>query len=171
VEKPSKPSLPERLWSAIQGSVPWVLLFLVGLALQGIVATQDGLAKELKFVLNSLGGGAALLGSFGVGERLGREQSNEALRVKLATAFRRTARNYARMLVVKQDVGDVADEVVDAATAREMVPLHVVIHGLDIVTTRLDDEITTYDNALDEWSELVPAEVDKVREEPKAANE
>ena len=150
--------------TAILAAFPWVLLFAVGLVMQGIQATGEDLPSNVSVLLYSVGGVAALIGSFGVGARIGREQTNDALRVKLATAFRRTARIYARMRVIQRDLGTAVDSVVDATTPREMVPIHVVVNGLDVVATRLDDEITTYDNALDEWHELVPAEVDKERQ-------
>lgn len=153
---------------AIGSALPWLLLFVVGLSMQAIQVTQKDLEPDVQFLLFSIGGAAALLGSFGVGARIGREQTNETLRIKLETAFRRTARNYARMRVIKDDLENAADMVSQAIQPKDLVPLHVIARGLDGVSIRLDDEITTYDNALDEWHELVPVEVDKERERLKA---
>ena len=96
-----------RIRSAVKAAasaLPWLLLFVFGLSLQALQATQKDLGTVVQFWLFTLGSAAALLGSFGVGQRIGREQTNETLRVKLETAFRRTARLYDRLRAVQDDV-------------------------------------------------------------------
>jgi hypothetical protein len=148
---------------AVGRAVPWLLLLVVGLSVQAFQSTQKNLGSDVQFWLYAIGGALVVLGGLGIGDQIGREQTNEALRVKLETAFRRTARLYDRLNVVKSDVADASEMVRDAVQPKDLVPLHVVAHGLDVVAIRLEEQITTYDNALDEWHGLVPAEVERER--------
>jgi len=110
-----------------------------------------------------LGGSAALVGSLGLGAWLGRQQADETLRIKVAPAFRRTARLYRRLGVLQADLESATDDVRSHVT-KDSVPVAVVMNALNVVATRLESEASTYDNALDEWHELAPDEVDKERE-------
>jgi hypothetical protein len=140
--------------------------------MEGIQATQPTLPDDVAFWLYIAGGAAALLGSFGVGQRIGRQRENETLRVRLGTAFRGTARLYTRLGVLQDDLYAVSRSIVtQAASANsETVPLSSVTHGFDVVAVRLSEQIAGYDDALDEWHGLVPDEVDRIRNRPDTAN-
>jgi hypothetical protein len=138
-------------------------LFILGVVLQGIEATQPAVPKDVSFWLFVLGGASSVMGSVGIGQRYGREQTNEALRVKLATAFRRTARLYERLRIVQANVTEARAYILAAGGESKETLGAIVTGALGLVAVRLDEQITTYDNALDEWNELVPTEVERER--------
>lgn len=141
-----------------------LLLFAAGVVVKAIVATQSSLPRDTALWLSIVGDTSAVIGSLGIGQRFGRQQRDEALRVKLETAFRRTARLYERMKIVQGNVAEAGPYILANYARNDVLLQHLVSGALGAVSIRLDEQITTYDNALDEWHELVPAEVDRQRE-------
>ena len=146
---------------SVSAGASWLLLLLVGLFLQAFQASQ-ALSPNASLALFLVGGLLVVIGGAGIGQRIGRDRADETLRLKLAPAFRRTFRMYRRLLALQVTVGE-RRALAAQARSNGAVPFDVVDAGLGVIEARLDEQLQTVDDAMDEWTELTPAEVAAVK--------
>lgn len=153
------------LLGAILGAgLPWIILIVLGLLFQGLQATDSNLPPGTALVLFLAGGLAVIAGTAGLGVQVGRHRADETLRLKLAPAFRRTFRMYQRLAALQRTIGDRRAAIGSVVRSNGTVNMGAVEATLQIIEARLDEQVLTVNDAMDEWKELTPAEIDKLRE-------
>jgi hypothetical protein len=141
-----------------------------GVGMQAYQATREDLPDDVAWFFYVFGTVASVLGGIGVGGRLGRQIADENLRRKLAPAFRRATRTYRGLGKLKGVLDDRRQDLSDATKPNGALAAGDVKAALDVLDARLDEQLATFDDALDEWSELVPLEVKRFRQDLEEAD-
>lgn len=152
-------SVQTRALRAFSGAGAWIALGVLGILVQ-IVADWTGVPTDARDVLRLFGGLAALLGSAGLGVVLGRYRADELTQARLAPAFRRSMGLYEGLARVQATVAAVR---VDAELRPGSMPTRQVIAHLSGVDIRIQEQVVGIDPALEEWNQLVPAEVERYK--------
>jgi hypothetical protein len=148
---------------AVGPGLPWLSLVGAGLIMQGFSSLDTELASGVALPLYVAGGLAVIAGTTGLGVQIGRHRADETLRLKLAPAFRRTFRIYQRLAALQRVIGERRTAMTAEVRQNGTVDFDSVEASLQIIEARLDEQVLTVDDAIDEWKELTPNEIDRLR--------
>ena len=154
--------LREQIKGAARTDAGYVLLTIFGVIVGGVQVffTLPDAAELALFVVGSV---STLLGAAGFGAALGRERTDENLRLKLEPPYRRTVGLYDGISRVAWDLLQSMREILVATKPNGSVDAAIVRRGQITMETRLNEQVRTLDVALAEWRELVPEKVDETK--------
>lgn len=163
---PTKPHPQKKLL----GAPPWLLPVLV-VVLGVLVAAAMILVSwrrtdpltQLELVLfQVLSMGLGLAGSYTFGRVLGSSPPNAR------SAFRRVLRLYEALGRFNATVDERRRELVERADGSETVALADVLDSLQMIEIQVTENLRTVDDAMEDWRDLAPAEVEQVEEKARA---
>lgn len=156
-ERPPRAAFSNAARLGLGTTISWLLLVLLGiglLALQAFVVLPD-MAKLGAFVLGNV---AVIVGGAGVGAAVQRRLPDDAMRQRLRPAFRRTFRSYEGLSKLQYLVREKRSELEPSSGAR--VVWTEVARSLDVLDSRLDEQLRSSDDAYLEWFDIDPDEAE-----------
>lgn len=131
-----------------------VIVCVTVAAIYGFVATERPLTGPESILLQSFAIGAGLLGSFLFGKQSAKEAAKEMLKPHARSAFR-------RLLSLFQSLSRVAKTIEKTKHPENLEEPSVTLAKLEVIVI---EQLSTADDALEDWRDIVPDEVDELRQ-------
>ena len=140
----------------------WIALALIMLALfvatiSSCTATQRILTNLESVLLQSFSLIASLVGSFIFGKQSAREAARELIKPHARSAFR-------RLLSLYESLSRVGREIANSQTSEANNNEKITLARLEAIVI---EQLATADDALEDWRDIVPEDVDEIRDRLK----
>jgi hypothetical protein len=159
-------------WLSSRGGQPfsWALLLILGIALLTVV-TFAQLPNEVRLFMFVGGSVASTVGGAGIGSVLSRGSLSDTDRLRLRPAFRRTFRVYEGLSQLRYVVALRRKKLEQESKPAGHVAWAEAVRALDVVDSRLEEQLRSADDAFLEWRDIIPKEADELWADLQARRE
>ncbi len=151
--------------------IPWKLLLTLAAAILFLpfvlVATQRALSNLELVLLQAAATAVGVYASFASGRASVEATTNEFMRGRARTAIR-------RLILIYSGIGRIAGEIehqrqMNHSGAETDGESGALTAALDVIAARVSEQLATADNAIDEWRDLAPSDVEELEERARRA--